>query len=827
MGNPFRDIKDAVQDFGESVVDGIQDVGEGILDLAGDAISNVLGTVLDVDAPEAPEPEKGILLNLDSATKKIPVIYGERRTGGIRVVPGWVSGTNNEYLHIVLVLCEGEIESINDVYINDQNTISPKFNGLVDMTKYTGTVTQAADPTMMAAFPSLWTSAHQLKGLAYLACRFKWDENRKAYSGFPRITCDVKGKKVYDPRTTTTVYSTNPALVIRDYLTNTIYGRGLTAANDVDDAAIISAADTCEVQQTISTTDASTEDTFAINGSVNTERKVLDNIKLLLTTCRGILPYVQGKYELVIRDQGVGVFDFNKTNIIGGWSFKGTSKTDRLNLVKVRFANPAKDYQADVAIKDSVTFLNDDNGLVLEKEISNLYETSYSRALHRAETILKESRENITVGFVSTIEALKVKAGSICTVTHDTPGWTAKKFRVANLDLTQFGNVAVALVEHEDAVYDRTVSAEQTPPDNTELPNPFDVSDPTGLAIDGSESQILIAQDKTLITRALISWNSPNDIFVVRTEVEFKKSSDSDYRPGNSAHARTGNSVYIQNLEDNTNYDFRIRHVNGQGAISDWVIASELIEGKSAPPGDVNSITVQRQADGTREYSWVYSSPPVDLRGFHFRYKSGTGGTWATATDVPGGELIDGGLRLFESNQLSAGAYTFLVKAVDTTGNESTNAVSTEVTLGPQRLGTAILTEDAKALGWPGTLTQARKETNGNIYAESQSTWATLPSTWDAWTSWIDNPYLSGVRYEHTQIDLGAIVNFVINDSNTTNATTITREARWSDDAIAWSAWTTITGTIRNGRYVEYRITLAIGSGLIELSALNITINQG
>ena len=57
--------------------------------------------------------EKGILLNKQSNDASIPVIYGERLVGGTRVFVE-TSGTDNQYLYIALVLCEGEIEDITE-----------------------------------------------------------------------------------------------------------------------------------------------------------------------------------------------------------------------------------------------------------------------------------------------------------------------------------------------------------------------------------------------------------------------------------------------------------------------------------------------------------------------------------------------------------------------------------------------------------------------------------------------------------------------------------------------------------------------------------------
>ena len=63
--------------------------------------------------------EKGILLNHQSNDMSIPIVYGERKVGGTRVFVE-TSGSDNEFLYIALVLCEGEIESVDKIYIDDK-----------------------------------------------------------------------------------------------------------------------------------------------------------------------------------------------------------------------------------------------------------------------------------------------------------------------------------------------------------------------------------------------------------------------------------------------------------------------------------------------------------------------------------------------------------------------------------------------------------------------------------------------------------------------------------------------------------------------------------
>ena len=133
------------------------------------------------------------LSNTPSSTAPIPVIYGERRIGGTPIYYQ-VTGANNEYLHIVLVLCEGEIDSIEQVYLNDEavfetetrtftQTVSTveadigyimagdlktKFKNVVRINKHLGRSDKAADQDLINESGGKWTSADKLSGLAYL-----------------------------------------------------------------------------------------------------------------------------------------------------------------------------------------------------------------------------------------------------------------------------------------------------------------------------------------------------------------------------------------------------------------------------------------------------------------------------------------------------------------------------------------------------------------------------------------------------------------------------------------------------------------------------------
>ena len=155
--------------------------------------------------------EKGILLNKQSNDANIPVVYGERLLGGTRVFLE-TSGTDNEFLYMALVLCEGEINSIEQIRVDDKvvtfdgalsdntqrSVASSDSNFYKDAVSYItiephlGSDSQTASSLLSTL--SSWGSNHKLSGLAYLALKFKW--NQDVFGGIPKVQAKIKGKKV-------------------------------------------------------------------------------------------------------------------------------------------------------------------------------------------------------------------------------------------------------------------------------------------------------------------------------------------------------------------------------------------------------------------------------------------------------------------------------------------------------------------------------------------------------------------------------------------------------------------------------------------------------
>lgn len=257
--------------------------------VAGTLATLTLGTVLanvavavvlsGVSMALAPKPKKASTTQqINSSTFAVrqpaesrKLVYGQTR---IADVYGLVTSpdVNNEYLHLVVILCGHEVAEIGEVWASDYcippdwcdadgNVTQGRYAGVMRIRRHLGEGGQAADPFMVAEIPD-WTVDHRLQGIAYLYVRLKFDRN-KFPNGEPAFSAIVKGMKMNDPRRGL-VFSTNTVLFANDYLRNSEYGFGAADAS-VDDDNISAEAniadeivDTTELPMTVASVAAAT-----------------------------------------------------------------------------------------------------------------------------------------------------------------------------------------------------------------------------------------------------------------------------------------------------------------------------------------------------------------------------------------------------------------------------------------------------------------------------------------------------------------------------------------------------------------------------------------
>lgn len=411
--------------------------------LASTAASMVLTKALGLDAGSLPDTNTGISVNTASTVDPVRIIYGRMRWGGTLVYIA-TSGDDNVFLNLVIVHCEGGIASIGQLYLDNTPINDPKFAGKV----YYETYTNGGYSAALGAQCPEWDSTHTLNGLAYSYVRLNYD--RDTWTGIPTITADISGRLCYDPRDGLTKETSNPALCVLDYLTNATFGRNLPTAS-IHTASFIAAANICE--QTFVDTAGTGRYLHTCNGIISPDDDSLTNIRKLLSPMRALLVFSARGYSVIPDTAAVPTLAFSEDNITGSWRISVGGKRSKYNRVQADWINPDNEYQADIYTADSTTYRAADNGLLLESQITLPMTNNPFEAQILAERHLRQSRFCITCTFRATIAGMVAEVGDVVTVTHSTPGWVAKPFRVLAMRLQPDDEVELDLIEYDDAVY--------------------------------------------------------------------------------------------------------------------------------------------------------------------------------------------------------------------------------------------------------------------------------------------------------------------------------------------------------------------------------------
>lgn len=606
-------------------------------------------------AKKAAEAMAGVLVNKESNIQAIPVIYGTRRVGGTRVFVHTQGGDKNEYLYMALVLCEGEVNSITDIELDRKPITDARFSGLTSYQVFTGTDGQAASWLLSAT--SKWGSNHKLSGIAYIALRLKWDQD--AFSGIPDVTALVQGKKVYNPSTQTTAFSDNPALCIRDYLTNTRYGKGLSSSQINDTAFNQAVTDIANFTVTEYSGGPSNVQLFRCNAVIDTDDPIFQNLEKMLIGCKGFLPYQDGKYSLYIDQSTSSVMTLTESEIVGGISIQSERKEDKFNRVVCKFPNPETDYQPDQAIwpdpgsTEETTFLSEDDGEVLVDEVDLETITSFYAARDFARIFCLRSRNALRTAFTATSEAMNLRVGDVVSVTHQTPGWTAKPFQVESLSLRYDGTVDLQCVEYDSTLYAYDTSPEEHTYADTDLPDPFDVAAPTLLSVVETTT---LADDGSVLPALKASWTAADDSFVDLYDVVLENTTDST----SQAYQTNDTQYVLAPVIVGKSYLVKVRSVNSLGIRSEFITQSYSPNGDTTAPGIPTFLSAY---GGYKQITISWMNPTdTDLR--HVQIQVWTGSSWSNLAVVSGESFVH------YVNFFGVGKY-YRARSVDFSGNAS------------------------------------------------------------------------------------------------------------------------------------------------------------
>jgi hypothetical protein len=558
------------------------------------------------------------------------IVYGKSRVSGTIVYLS-TTGTKNEFLHIVLTLAGHEVEAIDEVYFNDElvpltgNTPTGFYAGVARVNKKRGVPGDTADADLIADTASLtdgkWTSDHKLSGIAYLYVRLTWDAE-KFPSGIPNISAVIRGKKVLDPRTATTAYSANAALCLRDYLTDTALGMGMTAA-EVDDTAFGVAATICEEQvQILPLSPTVYENRYEANGVIVTSASPDENIGKLLSAMGGLIAYTGGRIVPYASAYRIPTVTLTEKHFVGPLNVQTrTSARDRVNSVKGVYVSETNNWQVtDFPTISSATYVTADNNNVFFRDVVLPFTTSPSCAQRLAVLELRRAREEITFSARFRLEAMQVRAGDTVMITNEKLGWSSKVFEVMEWNFASDGTppqvfIDMTLRETASSVYSWAVGDQIAVPDspNTTLPDPFTLGAPTNLSLTADGTTQLVQADGTILPRIRVGWTPPAAEFIQSggsVVIEYKPAASTTYLTWNTVEGAQTEDFISSDITIGTNYNVRIYGESFFGISTSYLSGSITVAQDTTPPATPTGLSAAIGTGKAVSLDWNDNTEP-------------------------------------------------------------------------------------------------------------------------------------------------------------------------------------------------------------------------
>jgi hypothetical protein len=592
------------------------------------------------------------------------LLYGRSKAGGVLAYPA--QSDDGKFAYLDVYLCEGPIHAIEPVFwLGDERSDDPKFDGLITLAPYLGTPGQTANAELVAVSAGEWTSADVGTGMAHAVVRYEFDRN-----AFPRglvlPAFEVWGRVVYDSRTGTTGFSSNPALCLLDYLRSEYGPDGGIADDLIDFASFATAANICD--EVVDSIDPANE-VDGVAGRVR--RYTLDGVfevsaghtaivQTMLAAMGGAMPLVGGQYRLY-----AGAWRAPTGPQLTGEHLRADptmrthpGRTQRINTARGTYREPRQEWQTiDFHEQTLPAAVAAEAGEIVQN-FSFPATTNGAIAQRLARLGMLQARSSVPLQLQCNWAAFEWQVFDVISVNLPEIG-AVGTYLCVSYGYPEGGGIDLTLVPHNASDFEwNPATMEQLVP--VVVRPDFNSTPPAIVGL--SVAATSIDQGEISAYGLGASWTATVDASLDYYEVEYKPTSSGDWLSG----GREKRPAWSQVLSVNVAFDFRVRVVRGDGTTGPWAtVENTLVSGDVTPPGPPTALSVT----GTTTHAIGWTNP-TSLDVMRAR-------VYASTTNDPGT-----GVQVAEVFGLPATAYTathtpasvptyYWVAAVDRSGNAS------------------------------------------------------------------------------------------------------------------------------------------------------------
>ena len=273
---------------------------------------------------------------------------------------------------------------------------------------------------------------------------------------------------------------------------------------------------------------ATRSNAFTINGVVDTNRPVLENMEAIASAAGAFVTYDTniGKWAVVINDTGTSSFSIRDSRIVGNIAVSKNSFRDMYNAVQINFPHKDLANQTDfirLTIPEANRYDKEpENVLTIDTTLIN----DPVQAEQIAFTEMMQSRVDTTIQFTTDFHGVGIQAGDIIGLYNDEFDWDNQLFRVVQVEEEDDddGNLFLTFncIEYDGTIYNTTPSYIQRDRNtgikpktiNTTLDTLDDVDTGTDLARLLGLTALSSLFNNTLNTSTGVNELGPNEKFV-------------------------------------------------------------------------------------------------------------------------------------------------------------------------------------------------------------------------------------------------------------------------------------------------------------------------
>lgn len=424
------------------------------------------------------------------------------------------------------------------------------------------------------------TPSHRFEGIACMVITLEYDSDAFP-QGVPNFSATIKGARVIDPRTDTTVWTENPALIARDWA---MYPHGGNIPLDALYDDMIAAANACDVPHGfVDATGTHVRPMYTCNIVARTDSDPTQVLQEIVSSMAGKYAWVGGRLRVKAGAYTAPVAAVDESWLSGVEPIDiqpGVARNEIVNIYRPSIADIDHDYIVAPTEPIRAQGYIDADGVELPRDIQFLAITDTNHAQHVAGVLLRDARQAMTVKLPMNMRGYPLEVFDTFALSIARFGWVNKEFEILATEFAPERGPIVTAKETVASIFDPDAlftSSDASP--NTALPRPWIIQQLTGLVV---VSGTTIADDGSIITRARVTWDAIVDAAVLqsgRIEVQYLLASELALNPAyadpsvdwpGQSEAGSAIATTILGLSADLAYVFRGRTINSIGVRSPW-----------------------------------------------------------------------------------------------------------------------------------------------------------------------------------------------------------------------------------------------------------------